>query len=342
MLKVREKLLQNYRFIDLFAGIGGFRIALESLGGTCVYSSEWDKQARQTYVTNFGEMPDGDITKIDEASIPDHDILCAGFPCQAFSISGKQEGFNDTRGTLFFDIARIAKEKKPKVLFLENVKNFASHDKGNTLKIVYNTLVELGYDVYYKVLNARDYGIPQNRERIYIVGFRSDLKISHFEFPKKVNPSLVLSDLLINDYTDNLKTNRSDITFKNSFSEDRINKPNQIGYVNKGGQGERIYHPNGIAITLSAYGGGAFAKTGGYLINGKVRKLHPRECARVMGFPDDYIISQIPNVAYRQFGNSVVIDVIQKIGIQIGEAINQSNLDNIKKRLISQCSLVLD
>ena len=178
---------KKFSFIDLFAGIGGFRIAAERLGGECVFSSEWDKNSQKTYSTNFGDMPSGDITKIDEKTVPDHDILFGGFPCQAFSISGKQKGFDDTRGTLFFDVARIIREKKPKMLLLENVKNFAKHDNGRTLQIILDTLDELGYKVFYKVLRSSDYGVPQARERIYIVGFKKSLKITDFQYPEQVS-----------------------------------------------------------------------------------------------------------------------------------------------------------
>jgi len=160
---------QNFSFSDLFAGIGGFRIALESFGGKCVFSSEWDHYAALTYEHNFGEEPTGDITKIDEKDIPYHDVLCAGFPCQAFSISGKQGGFNDTRGTLFFDIARIAKYHKPKVLLLENVKHLVRHDNGKTLSTITRVLFDIGYEVFYEILDASDFGIPQSRKRVFFV-----------------------------------------------------------------------------------------------------------------------------------------------------------------------------
>ena len=178
---------KELKFIDLFAGIGGFHIALSSLGGKAVFASEWDKDAAAVYENNFSLKPEGDITKISEKSIPDHDILCAGFPCQAFSISGKQLGFEDSRGTLFFDVARIAKEKQPKVMFLENVKNLARHDGGKTLAVIKKTLDEIGYDVFDEVLDASKYGVPQSRKRIYIVCFRKDLNVKEFNFPKEEN-----------------------------------------------------------------------------------------------------------------------------------------------------------
>ena len=321
MINIKNKNLQGYKFIDLFAGLGGFRIALESLGAKCVYSNEWDKAVCQVYKDNFGDYPDGDITKVDEKKIPDHDILCAGFPCQAFSISGNQRGFEDSRGTLFFDVARIVKEKKPKVVFMENVKNFASHDNGRTLMVVKKTMEQLGYSFFYQVLNAKDYGIPQKRERVYMVCFRKDMEIADFEYPHKINLTKHVEDYLIEDENEvsNLWVDRKDMYMKENPDNKYSCKPIRLGIVNKGGQGERIYSVKGTAITLSANGGGVFAKTGGYYINGKTRRLHPRECARIMGYPDSYIICQSQNQAYKQFGNSVVIDVLQYIAVKIGE-----------------------
>lgn len=322
MIKIKEKSLAGMTFIDLFAGLGGFRLALESLGARCVYSDEWDEPVQKVYADNFGEIPQGDITQIDENSIPDHDILCAGFPCQAFSISGKQRGFEDSRGTLFFDVARIVRAKRPKIVFMENVKNFATHDKGRTLAVVKATMEELGYNFNAKVLNAVDYGVPQKRERIYMVCFRNDIKVSDFHYPKPFELKKHVEDFLLNDenMVRDLYVVRPDMYY-NKKDEQYSNKSIRIGTVNKGGQGERIYSIKGIAITLSANGGGAFAKTGGYYINGGARKLHPRECARIMGFPDSYKISSSNNQAYKQFGNSVVIDVLQLIALEIGAAI---------------------
>ena len=325
MIEIKDKRLKGYKFIDLFAGMGGFRIALESLGAECVYSNEWDIPAQKVYAENFGDTPEGDITKVNENSIPCHDILCAGFPCQAFSISGKQRGFEDSRGTLFFDVARIVKAKKPKIVFMENVKNFATHDNGRTLQVVKNTMEELGYTFYQKVLNSVDYGIPQKRERIYMVCFRNDLEISDFTYPKKFKLVRHVEDFLLQDeeQVKHLYVNRHDTKFNDSKDDTYSNKSIRLGIVNKGGQGERIYSTKGIAITLSAYGGGVFAKTGGYLINGKTRRLHPRECARIMGYPDSYILAKNPNQAYKQLGNSVVIDVLQHIACQIANVVEQ-------------------
>ena len=323
MIEIKEKTLDGFTFIDLFAGLGGFRLALESLGAKCVYSNEWDEPVQKVYTDNFGDIPEGDITQVDEKDIPDHDILCAGFPCQAFSISGKQKGFADSRGTLFFDVARIVKEKKPKIVFMENVKNFATHDNGRTLEVVKATMEELGYTFYQKVLNAVDYGVPQKRERIYIVCFRNDLEIFDFAYPKPFKLQCHVEDFLLDDAkaVEALFVDRPDTYFNDTEDNQYSNKTIRLGTVNKGGQGERIYSIKGIAITLSAYGGGIFAKTGGYLIDGKTRKLHPRECARIMGYPDTYKISDSFNQAYKQFGNSVVIDVLQYIAVGIGNAV---------------------
>ncbi|MFZ7266066.1 DNA cytosine methyltransferase [Avibacterium avium] len=320
MIPIEKKLLTNYTFIDLFAGLGGFRLALESLGAKCIYSSEWDVPVQKVYEENFGDIPEGDITQINENTIPSHDILCAGFPCQAFSISGKQRGFEDSRGTLFFDVARIIKAKRPKVVFMENVKNFATHDGGKTLEVVKGTMEELGYTFYQKVLNSVNYGVPQKRERIYMVCFRNDLKIDNFKYPKPFELTRHVEDFLLDDESmvRDLYVDRIDTYYNGVEDTQYSNKSIRLGIVNKGGQGERIYSTKGIAITLSAYGGGVFAKTGGYLINGKTRKLHPRECARIMGYPDSYKICNNANQAYKQFGNSVVIDVLQYISIEIG------------------------
>ncbi len=322
MIPVGQQSLQGYTFIDLFAGLGGFRLALESFGARCVYSSDWDQPAQAVYAMNFGETPSGDITKIAEAAIPEHDILCAGFPCQAFSISGKRRGFEDSRGTLFFDVARIVKARRPKVVFLENVKNFARHDEGRTLQVVQTTLQELGYSFHYKVLSASQYGVPQKRERIYMVAFRHDSELNEFRFPQAVPLTTRVQDVLLpDDQTTEQIVQRTDVTMTMPLPTGPTDKPVRIGQVNKGGQGERLYSPAGIAITLSAHGGGAFAKTGGYLVNGQLRRLHPRECARLMGFPDSYRYHPTPYQAYKQFGNSVVIDVLQYITKEISRSL---------------------
>ncbi len=336
MITTDENSLQNYKFIDLFAGIGGFHLALESMGAKCVFASEWDKFASETYEQNFHLKPFGDITKIKEQEIPNHDILCGGFPCQAFSISGKQKGFEDTRGTLFFDIARIVDYHKPKVLFLENVKNLAKHDEGKTLKTIINSLKELGYSIFTKVFNSSNFGLPQNRERVYIIAFHNSLNSEYFKFPIPPNTPICLEHILENEPKNAKIIERNDIEiYKNYsvstslFSEiELLNKPIQIGKVNKGGQGERIYHTLGHAITLSAYGGGVGSKTGLYLVNGKIRKLSPRECARVQGFPDNFILNSMDTQSYKQFGNSVSVNVLQHILIEISKILQLNEMKN--------------
>lgn len=334
-IKHKEKKLSGYTFIDLFAGIGGFHYALSAYGAECVFSSEIDEKAAQTYLNNHQMMPAGDITKIIESDIPTHDILCAGFPCQAFSISGKQKGFEDTRGTLFFDIARIVDYHKPKVLFLENVKNFIKHDAGNTLKTVVKVLEKIGYNVKYEVLNTSNFGLPQNRERVYIVAFRNDIDNTKFQFPT-VNLKSDLTSILENNPKEGKVINREDISIEkdyepqtNIFGEIEIpNRPLQIGKVNKGGQGERIYHPLGHAITLSAYGGGAGSKTGLYKIDNVIRKLSPRECARLQGFPEEFIFPISISEAHKQFGNSVSINVLQYITQKIINVLDENEKQN--------------
>ena len=316
--KYIKNMLKGVTFIDLFAGIGAFRTALESFGAKCVFSCEWDKDAQDTYEANYGERPAGDITKIAESDIPVHDILCAGIPCQPFSISGKRLGFADTRGTLFFEVARIVKYHQPKVVIIENVKNFVVHDSGRTFGVIMNTMDELGYVVYHKVLNAADYGVPQKRERVYIVCVRKDLDNSQFVFPNPIPLKKHLCDLLLSDdETDVYVIDRDDIVLRKRIPKRYSNTPLRIGTVNKGGQGERIYSSRGVSITLSAYGGGVGAKTGLYLINNRIRRLAPRECARLDGFRDKFKIPNNRNIAYKQFGNSIVVDVLQYIILQL-------------------------
>lgn len=343
MIEIENKKLKNYTFIDLFAGIGGFHLALSSFGAKCVFASEWDSYAAEVYEKNYAIKPNGDITNIKEEDVPTHNILCAGFPCQAFSVSGKQKGFEDTRGTLFFDIARIAAYHRPEVLFLENVKNLAQHNDGKTLETILDTLQSLDYTVFFKVLNTSNYSLPQNRERVYIVAFHNSIDTFSFRFPTPINTPICLEDIL-EPQPKNVKIiKRDDIdiykdytSVSSLFSEDALlNKPIQIGKVNKGGQGERIYHPKGHAITLSAYGGGVGSKTGLYLVNQQIRKLTVRECARVQGFPDSFIIHQNESQAYKQFGNSVSVNVLQHILFEITKVLELNGKKNtqLTKRL---------
>lgn len=335
--------MAKFKYIDLFAGIGGFHQALSSVGGKCVFASEWDKHAAAVYEENYGIKPYGDITQINEEDIPAHDILCGGFPCQAFSISGKQRGFEDDRGNLFFDIVRIAKFHRPKVLFLENVRNFERHDNGNTLKRVLAELDRIGYEVSYKVLNASNFGLPQNRERIFLVGINRDIEVTEFHFPKPLGKISSIVDIL-EDSPANVKVvDRPDTYFTKKDYKPELglrgemllpNRPIQIGYVNKGGQGERIYSSYGHAVTLSAYGGGVGSKTGLYFVDGVIRKLSPRECARVQGFPESFILPKAPTQAYKQFGNSVAVNVVKAIAKKIHFLIET----NKKEDLTSRCT----
>ncbi len=333
----KDKILKKYKFIDLFAGIGGFHYAFKSFGADCVFASEIDSKAAEVYALNHGLKPLGDITTIAAKEIPPHDILCGGFPCQAFSISGKQKGFEDTRGTLFFDIARIVDFHRPKILCLENVKNFVRHDQGQTLKMVIETLQNLNYQVNYQVLNTSKFGLPQNRERVYLVCFNLDVYENiKFKFPV-INLVSQLQDILEQKPIGGKVVEREDIVFYKNYKVpiDECgntilpNKPIQIGKVNKGGQGERIYHQQGHSVTLSAYGGGVGSKTGLYKIDNIIRKLSPRECARLQGFPEQFMISSSITQAQKQFGNSVSINVLQYIVKEITQAIKNEKRTKI-------------
>ncbi|MCC5924788.1 MAG: DNA cytosine methyltransferase [Crocinitomicaceae bacterium] len=319
----------KFKFIDLFAGIGGFRIALQSLDGKCVFTSEWDEQAKKTYKANFGEVPFGDITKEETKKfIPDNfDVLCAGFPCQAFSIAGKRGGFEDTRGTLFFEVAEIIERKQPKAIFLENVKGLINHDKGKTLSVILKVLREdLGYFVPEpKILNAKDFGVPQNRERILIVGFRADLGIDSFEYPsptnqnisfvdvKEENPVSVkyyLSDTYLNTLINHKKRHESK---GNGFGYEIIPDNGSANAVVCGGMGRErnlVYDDRLEDFTPITHIKGEVNRKG-------IRKMTPREWARLQGFPDDFIIPVADASAYKQFGNSVAVPVIKATAEQI-------------------------
>lgn len=330
----KESYLAGRAFIDLFAGVGGFHLGMESIGMKCVFASEWDEKAAAVYERNFKLKPHGDITKISADDVPDHTVVCGGFPCQAFSISGKKLGFADTRGTLFFDVARIAEKKRPEVLFLENVQNFARHDGGKTLKTVVGVLESMGYTVFHQVLNSAEYGFPTARKRIYIVAFRSDLGVvpkTGFVFPSEVGKAAPLKGFLDKKADASalkiakkalIDPERAGKAAVRAFARRHPCAPVRIGTIGAGGQGDRVYSIEGPAITLSAYGGGNAAKTGAYLVDGVVRKLSPRECANVMGFPKRYKISENKNQAYKQFGNSVVVGVISLIAVEIDKTLS--------------------
>ena len=327
MIKVK-KTLKNVKAVDLFCGIGGFRLAMASFGGKVVFSSEIDKKTASIYARNFKQAPYGDITEIDANSIPDHDILMAGFPCQPFSISGKKKGFEDTRGTLFFDIARIADAKKPKILLLENVAQLEIHDSGKTISTIISTLDSIGYDVHYKLINSSNYGFPQSRKRIYIVCFRKDLGISNFAFPvpNTTQQQRYVKDILCKYGTDSYILHRDDITITKDDSEMECKERSfRIGFVGGGRQGERIYSTKGKAVTLTANGGGIGGKCGLYKIDGNIRKLTPRECARLQGFPESFKIPTSDNLAYSTFGNAVDVCMVQLVLQEIA-----SNADIMK------------
>jgi DNA (cytosine-5)-methyltransferase 1 len=304
------------KYIDLFCGVGGFRYGLNSSTSQCVFSSDIDPDAREVYTQNWGEQPVGDIVEVQVEDVPAHDVLCGGFPCQPFSISGNQGGFEDARGTLLHEILRIAQHHQPRVLFLENVKNFLSHGGGETLAKTIELLNRAGYEVHYSLLNASHYGVAQKRERVYFVAFRKDLGITEFHFPEPTNVDCAVEDILLpkNDSRlDELVIEREDLRLKSEWPNKRENRPIRIGTVGKGGQGERVYSPKGHAITLSAFGGGIGAKTGMYLIDGYIRRLHPEECRRLMGFPEDFKLHDRRNVCYKQFGNSVAVPVVYEV-----------------------------
>ena len=303
-----------YKFIDLFCGIGGFRYALEKKGMECVFSSDIDEKAREVYKQNFGETPSGDISEIPEKKIPAHDILCAGFPCQSFSISGDMKGLQDPRGRLFYDIVRIAEFHQPYVLLLENVKNILTVGDGKVIKTIEEKLDEIGYTLHKHVLNASFFGIPQSRERVYFVGLRKDTgAITKLKYspPKETMKQIFLENILEKDVEKSLFIDRKDMVLDFEDQKHELS-PIRIGHVNKGGQGERIYSSKGHAITLSAYGGGVGARTGLYLDGDKVRKLSINECKTLMGFPLSHIVSNGIE-GYKQLGNAVIPAMIGNV-----------------------------
>ncbi|MDD6079916.1 MAG: DNA (cytosine-5-)-methyltransferase [bacterium] len=313
----------KFTFIDLFAGMGGFRLAMQAQGGKCVFSSEWNKYAQKTYLANFGEMPFGDITKeITKSYIPqEFDVLCAGFPCQPFSIAGvskkkslgRETGFKDkTQGTLFFDVADIISRHRPKAFFLENVKNLMSHDKGNTFKVIKGTLEELRYSLHYLVMDGQTY-VPQHRERIMIVGFDRDIfrGEEQFSFPEQKQATRSIKEILDPDIDEKYTLSDKLWSYLQNYAEKHRAKGNGFGFG--------MVDLNGISRTLSA----RYYKDGSEILipqgNGRnPRKLSPRECARLMGYPDEYRLNQVSDVqAYRQCGNSVVVPLITAVSEQL-------------------------
>lgn len=319
-----DPLNPDFTFIDLFAGVGGFRIALQALNGLCVYSSENDNMAQETYAANFGSKPYGDITKTSVLNeIPDNfDILCAGFPCQAFSIAGHRKGFSETRGTLFFEIAKIARKHKPKVLFLENVKNIVSHDKGRTFKTILATLDELGYKVFYEVLNSATHSnIPQNRERTFIIAFRTDLfgeKIN-FSFPDPIELKTSIHDFLLKEKQDEIYYYNEDQRYYPKLVEEMTSRDTFY-------QWRRVYvreNKNNLCPTLTANMGTGGHNVPLFIDDFGIRKLTPQECFAFQGFPmDKFILPEIANChLYKQAGNSVTIPLIKRIAKKILECL---------------------
>lgn len=325
----RNDLKKNeYTFIDLFAGIGGMRLAFQNVGAKCVYSNEWNKYSQQTYFANFGEQPDGDITKVNENTIPDHDILVAGFPCQPFSIAGvskkkslgKETGFKDkTQGTLFFDVCRIVNAKRPKAFLLENVKNLCSHDKGNTFKIIKESLEGLHYKIFYQVIDGQSY-VPQHRERIIIVGFDTLRYGNNIDFsfdltPKERKPKV--KDILESTVDDKYTLSDKLWNYLQNYALKHKAAGNGFGYG--------IADINGVSRTLSA----RYYKDGSEILiaqKGKnPRRLTPRECARLQGFPDSFKIPVSDTQAYKQFGNSVVVPLMEDVASLIVNKLNGFN-----------------
>ncbi|MEL0004597.1 MAG: DNA cytosine methyltransferase [Opitutales bacterium] len=316
------------KFVDLFCGIGGFRQALMGDASSCVLSSDCDRHAQHIYHQNYGETPIGDITKVTSADVPKHDILCGGFPCQPFSISGNQYGFKDVRGTLLHEILRIARVAKPAVLFLENVKNYLTHDGGRTMRRTIELIQESGYSVFYEMVDSSGFGVPQKRVRLFFVCFRKDLDINDFSFPEPFNVDVALEDILLPADDPKLSAlwiDRNDFRMKAELPVERESKPLRIGTIGKGGQGERVYSTKGHAVTLSAFGGGVGAKTGMYLVDGKIRRLHPEECRKIMGFAEGFKVHPRQNIAFQQFGNSVAVPVVRAIGDRIKSILNHSS-----------------
>ena len=314
--EIQEVFMHKFTFIDLFAGIGGIRRPYQNLGGKCVFSSEIDKFAIKTYEENWGETPSGDITQISEKDIPNFDILLAGFPCQAFSIAGKRKGFADTRGTMFFEVERILEYHKPKCFMLENVKGLTNHDKGKTFKIMLDILEnKLKYKVYYKVLNAKDFGVPQNRERIIIVGFKNhDVD---FKFPEPTSQKVKVGDILEKDVDEKYTISDKIWASHQRRKEQHKAKGNGFGY-------SLFNDESPYTSTISA----RYYKDGSEILieqKGKnPRKLTPREAARLQGFPDDFKLAVSDMQLYKQFGNSVPTKMIEAVANEIYKALVES------------------
>ena len=318
---LEKNILTDFTFIDLFSGIGGLRLPFQELGGECVLSSEIDKYAQQTYKAYFNDMPQGDICKLKILEIPNFDILVGGFPCQPFSIAGDKKGFMDTRGTLFFEIERIIKHKKPKAFLLENVKGLKGHDKGNTFKVIKKSLEDLGYFIDDKILAARDFGLPQNRERIYIVGFLNEEHLKKFKYPEPLNIKTRLGDILEKNVDE--KYTISDKLWAGHQRRKREHKKKGNGF------GYKLFNRDSqYTSTISA----RYYKDGSEILieqeNKNPRKLTPLEASRLQGFPDE-LVAKAKKVGisdtqlYKQFGNAVPVNVIRPIAKNMLEAMKE-------------------
>ena len=314
----------QFEFIDLFSGIGGIRLGFEAHGGTCVFSSEWDKSAQDTYEANFNERPFGDITQINPNEIPNHDILLGGFPCQAFSICGEQKGFLDTRGTLFFNIEEILGIKKPYAFMLENVKNLKSHDKGQTFKTIIQNLEALGYFVHHSVLNSLDFGLPQKRERTIIVGFKENIK---FSFPKPFTTKALLAPLLENEAEIDKKHFASEHIRQRRMEKVKPNYPiPSIWHENKSG------NISALEYSCALRAGASY----NYLLVNGIRRLTPRELLRLQGFPDSFKIVVPDTQLRKQAGNSVSVPVIKAVA---EEMLKSMNLKQVAPKTLVQQEL---
>lgn len=327
-IKKQLKPLTGIRFLEVFAGVGGFHQAMSSLGAICVGAVEIDPAARETYRANYGTGSQifGDVCKVDAHALSDSEVVCGGFPCQSVSIAGDGEGYQATGKTgLFFEIVRIAKTKRPKLIILENVPAFATHDDGRTCDQALDALAEIGYDVSLQVLDSSKFGVPQQRERLFIVGIRLDIAArgdAPFFFPDGTDDTKVVEDILEARITSGrcatkMKRLRSNPT-------ERAARPVQIGLIDeRNAQGYRVYSPKGTGITLCAQSGGPGGQTGLYLISGKPRKLTPRECARMQGFPDSFQPHPSAFHARKQFGNSVAVPVVAAIAREAGNLLTK-------------------
>ena len=310
--------MSRFKFIDLFAGIGGIRLGFEAHGGECVFSSEWDTFAQDTYEANFGERPHGDITKINPKEIPEHDILLGGFPCQAFSICGDQKGFLDTRGTLFFNIEQILKEKKPYAFMLENVKNLKSHDKGRTFEVIVEHLEALGYFVHHTVLNSLDFGVPQKRERTIIVGFKENIRFN-FPRPKNIKPSL--EKILENENMIEKKYFATEDIKQKRLSRVKPNYPTpSIWHENKSG------NISALEYSCALRAGASY----NYLLVNGIRRPTPRELLRLQGFPDTFKIVVPYTQIRKQAGNSVTVPVIEAVASEMLKSIKNKEISTPK------------